>query len=47
MNTPEDIFQDAYTYISVIFIGIGASIYYNMIAGILRALATAKRRFIF
>ncbi len=42
MNTPEDIFQDAYTYISVIFIGIGASIYYNMIAGILRALGDSK-----
>lgn len=42
MNTPEDIFQDAYIYISIIFIGIGASIYYNMIAGILRALGDSK-----
>ncbi len=29
MNTPEDIFADAYSYISVICMGIVASVAYN------------------
>lgn len=42
MNMPEDLFGIAYEYIGVIFAGIGATIYYNMIAGILRALGDSK-----
>lgn len=42
MNTPEDIFADAYTYIMIIFGGIGASLAYNMLACILRALGDSK-----
>lgn len=42
MNTPEDIFRYASGYIRIIFGGLGASIYYNMIAGILRAVGDSR-----
>lgn len=42
MNTPEDIFQYASGYIGIIFGGLGATIYYNMIAGILRAVGDSR-----
>ncbi len=42
MQTPGDIFQDAATYISIIFWGIGATMLYNMLAGILRALGDSR-----
>lgn len=42
MNTPENIFQDAYTYIVIIFGGMFATIYYNMISSIIRALGDAR-----
>lgn len=42
MNTPEDIFQYASGYIGIIFGGLGAAIYYNMIAGILRAVGDSR-----
>lgn len=42
MNTPEDIFQYASGYIGIIFGGLGASIYYNMTAGILRAVGDSR-----
>ncbi|OON92834.1 MAG: MATE family efflux transporter [Candidatus Epulonipiscium fishelsonii] len=42
MNTPEDIFEHAYNYISVIFLGIFTLAAYNMLAGILRALGDSK-----
>ncbi|WP_071429423.1 MATE family efflux transporter [Angelakisella massiliensis] len=42
MQTPVDIFQDAATYISIIFWGIGATMFYNMLAGILRALGDSR-----
>ncbi len=38
MQTPADIFEDALLYIRVIFIGIFATVFYNILAGILRAL---------
>lgn len=42
INTPEEIFQDAYDYIVVIFIGIFSCVLYNMIACLLRALGDSK-----
>ena len=47
MNTPEEIFADAYNYIIVIFAGIAATIFYNMLSGILRALGDSKSPLIF
>lgn len=42
MNTPEDIFEDAAIYIIVIFVGILPSMFYNLLAGVLRALGDSK-----
>lgn len=42
MNTPEDIFADAYSYIMIICGGIFAQVLYNILASILRALGNSK-----
>ncbi len=42
MNTPQNIFDDANAYITVIFAGIITQSLYNMAAGILRALGDSK-----
>lgn len=42
MNTPDDIFDDAYKYIMVICAGIAAQVLYNMLSAILRALGNSK-----
>lgn len=42
MNTPEDIFEDAAIYIIVIFAGILPTMFYNLLAGVLRALGDSK-----
>lgn len=42
MRTPDDIFTGAYTYIVIIFAGIPATILYNMVSGILRAMGDSK-----
>lgn len=42
MDTPADIIDDAWRYIVVIYYGIGAAIFYNMIAGIIRAVGDSK-----
>ena len=42
MNTPENILSDAYTYIKIIYGGIIATVAYNLIASILRALGDSK-----
>ena len=42
MNTPSDIIDHAYTYISIIFAGIGITFAYNLLASILRALGDSK-----
>lgn len=47
MNTPEEIFSDAYNYIIVIFAGIGATIFYNMLSGILRAVGDSRSPLVF
>lgn len=42
MNTPEEILEDAYRYIVVIFWGIPAMILYNMLSGMIRAVGDSK-----
>lgn len=42
MQTPEDIFQQSYEYIVIIFYGIFATVLYNMMASIFRALGDSK-----
>lgn len=42
MNTPEDIYGEAYGYIMVICGGIAAQVLYNLLASILRALGNSK-----
>lgn len=42
LNTPHDIIDDAASYLTIIFIGIVATIYYNLLASILRALGDSK-----
>lgn len=42
MNTPENIYKDAYVYIIIIYIGIGCNMLYNMVACIIRALGDSK-----
>lgn len=42
MNTPDNIFDDAYRYIMVICAGIFAQVLYNLLASILRALGNSK-----
>lgn len=47
MNTPSDIFNYAYGYIVVIFAGIPATIFYNILAGLLRALGDSRTPLVF
>ncbi len=42
MLTPADIFDNAYAYIFVIFMGIPATFLYNLLAGIIRSLGDSK-----
>lgn len=42
LNVPEDIFRSAYTYISIIFAGLPATMGYNMFAGYLRAVGNSR-----
>ena len=42
MNTPADIFADAYAYIMIVSAGILAQMLYNLLASILRALGNSK-----
>ena len=42
MNTPDDIINDAKIYIIIIYAGTCATVFYNMIAGILRSLGDSK-----
>lgn len=47
MRTPENIIEDAYRYIVVIFLGIPATYLYNMISGIIRSLGDSKTPVVF
>ena len=42
MNTPDNIFQDAYAYIMIISVGITANIFYNLFSAYLRAVGNSK-----
>ena len=42
MRTPEDIFDGAYTYIFIIFMGIPATFLYNLVAGVIRSLGDSR-----
>ena len=42
MHTPEDIFGDAYRYIMIICGGIFATVLYNLLASVLRALGNSQ-----
>ena len=42
MNTPANIFEDAHTYISIICMGIVASVYYNLFSAFLQAVGNSK-----
>lgn len=42
MNTPDSIWVDAYHYIAIIYAGMPATIGYNMLAGILRAMGNSR-----
>ncbi|HIQ98821.1 MAG TPA: MATE family efflux transporter [Candidatus Scybalocola faecavium] len=47
MNTPEDIFQYAYIYILIIFLGIPFTFLYNILAAIIRSLGDSRTPVIF
>lgn len=47
MNTPEDIFEGAYSYILWIFIGIPATYLYNLLSGIIRSMGDSKTPLVF
>ena len=42
MNTPEDTFSYAYDYIFLIFLGIPATMLYNLLSGIIRSLGDSR-----
>lgn len=42
MNTPKDIIQFSEQYIRILYLGLGATVYYNLTAGILRAIGDSK-----
>lgn len=42
LDTPSDIIDDAYSYIIVIFAGMSATMFYNILAGLLRALGDSR-----
>lgn len=47
MQTPQEILDDAYDYIIIIFGGMAATMFYNVLAGILRALGDSRSPLIF
>ena len=47
INTPDDIYEYAYDYILIIFLGIPVTFLYNILSGILRALGDSKLPLIF
>ena len=47
MNTPDNIFQDAYTYIMIISAGIIATIFYNLFSSYLRAVGNSKLQLVY
>lgn len=42
MRTPEDIYAEAYSYMFVVLLGTGATVFYNMISNMLRSLGDSR-----
>lgn len=47
IKTPAEIYDDAYTYIFIVFMGSGATILYNLSSGVLRALGDSRTPLLF
>lgn len=47
MNTPSDIINDSYKYISVIFMGTVSAVFFNLFSSILRSLGDSKTPLVF
>ena len=47
IRTPEDIYENAYLYLIVIFLGIPFSMLYNLLSSMLRAVGNSKMPFVF
>lgn len=47
MDTPTEIMQEAYDYLLVIFIGSGATLFYNLFSNVARALGDSKSPLVF
>ena len=47
MQTPENIIDDAYTYIVIIFAGIPATYLYNLVSGVIRSMGDSKTPLLF
>lgn len=47
MNTPEDMYRHAWVYLTIILAGIGVTVFYNILAGICRALGDSRTPLIF
>ena len=47
MHTPDDMFRDAYRYIWVIYVGLGAQVAYQLLSSLLRAIGDSRMPLIF
>lgn len=47
MKTPANLVDDAYTYLIVIFAGIGASVFFNLLSNVLRAIGDSRTPLLF
>lgn len=47
LKTPEEIFDNAHTYLLILFLGIPCTILYNLLSGYLRAIGDSKTPFVF
>ncbi len=47
VNTPAEIYDDAYRYIFIVFMGAGATILYNLASGVLRSLGDSRTPMLF
>lgn len=47
MNTPQDIISDAYSYIFIMYLGIGTIVFYNIFSNTIRALGDSKTPLVF
>lgn len=47
LSTPEDVFEGAYAYLLIIFLGIPATLLYNFLSAILRSVGDSRTPFLF